>query len=264
MRLLVAGGDRVDAGKTTFSAGLCERLGAVGYKPRAGNDYWFDHDDYRHAVEAGRLYGKDARRLAAASAADVTPEAINPAHRLWRPAPDGDQFIGRAGRQFVCDRVGDEYVVNAGADVPDSARESLPLDGALQVTTVADLNEVIRERHHPAFGRLADRIAGERRAVVESYADIARPVDRSFDAVAVVEPERVRVFDGDDYAAAADAAAPSERDGAEETRVPAVTARADPRAALALPALDSDTRGDPAAVADAYEVAYDALLAAAV
>ncbi|MEF8791499.1 MAG: ATPase, partial [Haloarculaceae archaeon] len=65
MRLLVAGADRVDAGKTTFSTGLVHETGATGYKPRAGNDYWFDHDDYRRAVDAGRLYGKDARRLAA-------------------------------------------------------------------------------------------------------------------------------------------------------------------------------------------------------
>ncbi len=40
MKLLVAGGDRVDAGKTTFSTGLLARTDAVGFKPRAGNDYW--------------------------------------------------------------------------------------------------------------------------------------------------------------------------------------------------------------------------------
>lgn len=44
MKLLVAGGDRVDAGKTTFSVGLIEHTGANGYKPRAGSNYWFDHE----------------------------------------------------------------------------------------------------------------------------------------------------------------------------------------------------------------------------
>ena len=87
MRLLVAGDARVDAGKTTFSTGLCEYLDAPGYKPRAGNDHWFDHDDYLAAVTEGRLYGKDARRLASASPGDPEPEALNPLHRLWRPAP---------------------------------------------------------------------------------------------------------------------------------------------------------------------------------
>lgn len=44
MTLLVAGGAQVDAGKTTVSAGLVARTGAVGFKPRAGNDYWFHHE----------------------------------------------------------------------------------------------------------------------------------------------------------------------------------------------------------------------------
>ena len=67
MKLLVAGASKVDAGKTTFTAGLVERTGVRAFKPRAGNDYWYDHDDYRRAVESGRLYGKDAERLAATS-----------------------------------------------------------------------------------------------------------------------------------------------------------------------------------------------------
>lgn len=46
MTLLVAGSERVDAGKTTFALGLIASLDGVGFKPRAGNDYWFHHDDY--------------------------------------------------------------------------------------------------------------------------------------------------------------------------------------------------------------------------
>ena len=30
---------------------LVEFAGGVGFKPRAGNDYWFDHDDYRQAAK---------------------------------------------------------------------------------------------------------------------------------------------------------------------------------------------------------------------
>jgi len=129
--VLVAGADRVDAGKTTFSTGLIERLDAVGYKPRAGNDYWFDHDDYRRAVADGRLYGTDAQRLTAAGTADLAPEEINPVHRLWRPSPGpGNGLLGQAHREFVFDRVGGAYVVNDGADVPASAVEALPLADA--------------------------------------------------------------------------------------------------------------------------------------
>jgi len=270
MRLLVAGGDRVDAGKTTFSVGLIERTDALGVKPRAGNDYWFDHDDYERAVAEGRLYGKDAKRFAAATAADVTPEEINPVHRLWRPSPGPDAgLVGQARRSFVADRVRvdgeDRYVVNAAADVPDSARRHLPLSTGRRVETLADLNDLTREWHLPALASLRDRVAAADRAVVESYADIARPL-REFvpDAVAVVEPQRVRVYDGERYDRACEVAGGSARDGRLEERVEDVVSRLEPAASLALPALSGEERSEPAAVADAYEVAYDGLLAAAV
>ena len=219
MRILVAGGDRVDAGKTTFTTGLLDRLDAVGFKPRAGNDYWFDHDDYRRAVESGRLYGKDAKRLADASSAapvvelafgdesmsgdNFAPEDLNPVHRLWRPSPGPDTgLVGAAHRQFVLDRVGQSFVVNASAEVPESAREHLPLDDAPTVSSVEELNEVTRRLHLPMLDGFADRIrrveteTGAGAAVVESYGDVAVPIrDLSFDAVAVVEPGRMRAYD---------------------------------------------------------------------
>ena len=265
MKLLVAGGDRVDAGKTTFSTGLVARLGTVGFKPRAGNDYWFDYDDYRRAISEARLYGKDAKRLAAASDADVRPEDINPVHRLWRPSPGPDAgLVGAAHRQFVFDRVAESFVVNADADVPESARESLPLADAPRVSTVDELNEETRRRHLPAFEALAARIDERTDAVVESYGDIARPLQElSVDAVAVVEPGRARVYDGDRYLRACDVARRSARDGRMERRVEDVIEHVDPIARVGLPALADERRADPDAVADAYADAYDELLAAA-
>jgi len=275
MKLLVAGADRVDAGKTTFSTGVLERIGGVGYKPRAGNDYWFDHDDYRAAVDAGRLFGKDAKRLTAASDVEVTPEAINPIHRLWRPFPGtGRGLIGGTDRRFVLDRVGEAFVVNAGADVPRSAREELPIDDAARVRTVEELNQLTADRYLPLLATLADEIRERDRAVIESYGDVALPLgDVEVDAVGVVEPGRARVYDGDRYLTACEVVAGSGRRtgrafggrvGTLEERVDDVTAHIDPTATVSLPALGSDERADPAAVADAYEVAYDALLAEAV
>ncbi len=263
MKLLVAGGDRVDAGKTTFSTGLLARTDAVGFKPRAGNDYWFDHDDYRRAVADGRLYGKDAKRLAAASAADVEPEEINPVHRLWRPAPgSGTGLIGEARREFVLDRVADSFVVNADADVPASARESLALADAPRVATVDELNQETRRRHLPAFEALAERIDRRERAVIESYGDVARPLqDVAADAVAVVEPARMCAYDGERYLRACEVASRSARDGRLERRVQDVVEQLDPVARVELPALPDERRTDPDAVADAYEDAYDELLA---
>lgn len=275
MRLLVTGGDRVDAGKTTFTTGLLDRCDGVGFKPRAGNDYWFDHDDYRRAVEDGRLYGKDAKRLADASAGSFAPEDINPVHRLWRPSPGPDAgLVGKAHREFVLDRVVESFVVNAGADVPDAARRNLPLDDAPGVESVAELDDVTRRLHLPAFEGFADRIREVGRddaggtpdgaTVVESYADVALPIrGLSFDAVAVVEPGRMRAYDGDRFLRACEVAGGSPRDGQLEVHTDEVTNLADPQATASLSALADAERSDPATVARAYATAYDELLAVA-
>lgn len=279
---LVAGGDPVDAGKTTFSVGLlawlAERRGdAVGIKPRAGNDHWFDHDDYRATAGSGRLYGKDARRLAAASTrslasgrATVTPESINPIHRLWRPTPGRTGLLGDSGRTFLCDRVttpdGSRFVVNEAAAsaglVPDDVTERLPLGDATRVDDVPAFNEVMADRHVRALERLADRVA--RRpdgvpVVVESYANVALPLDVDVDAVAVVEPGRVRTYAGDRYLKARAVAAGSPREGRLEEHTDAVTEPLEPLATTTLPALDGETRADPGRIAKAYAPAYEAL-----
>jgi len=265
MNLLVAGAARVDAGKTTVSTGLVDRVGGVGFKPRAGNDHWYDHGAVKRALGEGRLYGADARRLAAASAPELAPEAINPVHRLWRPAPGaGTGLLGQDGRRFLVDRVGEEYVVNGTVDLPAGVREALPLADATVVDSLEAANRAMAERHVPAVEGLADAVAGADRAVVESYADVAVPIAGvAFDAVAVVEPRRVRVYDGERFGRAAEVAAGSARQGQLETTVGDVTGLAEAAATAPLPALDGAVREDPAAVADAYEGAHDAVLAAA-
>ena len=290
---LVAGGARVDAGKTTFSAGLvahlAERAGdAVGVKPRAGNDFWFDHDDYRVATDAGRLYGKDARTLAAAntralaavddaapSPSAVTPESINPVHRLWRPTPGRTGMLGDADRTFLCDRVttdaGTRCVVNGAAEdaglLPEELTERLPLADAIRVRDVPEFNEVMAESHLPAIERLAERVSRTPvPRVVESYADIAGTLPRDGpvapDAVAVVDPGRARIYAGDRYAKARAVAAGSPREGTREEHVDAVTEMIEPLATEPLPALSGDVRGSPDRVAAAYEPAYAALVGA--
>ena len=301
--LLVAGGARVDAGKTTFSTGLlatlARRIGdAVGVKPRAGNDYWFDHDDVRIAAGSGRLYGKDARKLAAAStrplglsdspgssdsSADetaargaVTPESINPLHRLWRPTPGRTGMLGESDRTFLCDRVtspaadgsGARFVLNgAAADaglIPESLRDRLPLADAVRVDDVDELDEMTAEAYLPAFDRLADRVDDAAvPVVVESYGDVAAPLSVEYDAVAVVEPGRARIYAADRYRKAREVASGSPREGSLEEHTGTVTGMIEPLATTRLPALSGEERGDPEAVADRYEPAYDALLDAA-
>jgi predicted P-loop ATPase/GTPase len=265
MTLLVAGSDRVDAGKTTFTVGLLDRLDAVGFKPRAGNDRWFDNDDHRHAVEQGRLFGKDARRLVGAAPEPLDPEDVNPIHRLWRPSPGpGAGLLGKTEREFVVDRVAETYVVNDTVELPPEVREHLPVADAVRVSTLAELNEVMANLHLVALDGIASRIAEREPAVVESYSDVALPL-REFepDAVAVVEPARARVYDGHRYAKACAVASGGHEEGQLEQRVPAVVDLLDPIASVSLPALSGEVQQDPTAVAKAYGPAYDELLAAA-
>ncbi|WP_313695355.1 ATPase [Halorarum halobium] len=282
MRLLVAGGDRVDAGKTTFVVGLAARLvgdaeatappaagdDVAAFKPRAGNDVWFDHDDVRAATADGRLYGKDVRRLTAV--AGGVPEEHNPVHRLWRPTPGRTGMLGDPNRTFLLDRVttpdGTAWVRNANvdrSDLPASVRQKLPVADARAVESVAAFNETMRELHLSALERVADRIDGTDAALVESYADIADPLpdaDVGYDAVAVVDPGRARVFDGPRWEAARRTAAGSDAEGQLEERVERVAGLVEPVSTHSLPALTGEERADPARIAEANGEAYESLL----
>ncbi|ESP89492.1 hypothetical protein K933_03675 [Candidatus Halobonum tyrrellensis G22] len=269
----MAGEARVDAGKTTFAAGLVRALArrsvaASAFKPRAGNDYWYDHDDVRAATADGRLYGKDVRRLLDAAGSDATPEARNPVHRLWRPAPGRVGLLGEADRTFLVDRVstpdGPVWLYNADADVPELVRERLPISEALAVDSVAAFNDAMREYHLPALDSLAADVRATDDAVVESYGDVANPLAGvRYDAVATVAPGRARVYDGDRWAVACEAAAGGPDEGRMEEHVGRVTGMVDPVSTHALPALSGAERDDADAVADANREVYETLVATA-
>ncbi|QSG09416.1 ATPase [Halapricum desulfuricans] len=267
MNLLVAGSEQLDAGKTTFSVGLVERTGAVGYKPRAGNDFWYSHDDVRTAAEDGVLYGKDARRLAAAGPDGNEPTDINAVHRLWRPLPGGvGGVLEQDGREFLLDRAGETYVVNGTTTLPAFVRSSFPIASAISVESLAEFNDVMASYHQPIQSDLLAEIEAQPLSVVESYGAIARPLSElDHDAVAVVEPRRVRVYDGRRYDKGCSIAggSPGPDRGTLEERVADVTDLIDPVETVELPPLPESVRHDPAAIADAYESAYDAMLSAA-
>jgi len=265
MNLLVVGAAQLDAGKTTFSTGLVHRTGAVGYKPRAGNDYWYSHSDVLAAADSGVLYGKDATRLASATPSDVTPRDINAIHRLWWPKPGGvGSVLGQDGREFLLDRAGDTYVRNGTVELPEKIRSAFPLEDAISVESLTEFNDAMEGYHQPSQASLSEEIAAQPLSVVESYSDVARPLQSlDHDAVAVVEPRRVRLFDGERYdngCAVASGSSASDH-GTLEERVADVTDLVDPIETLELPPLGVEQRADPSAVAEAYADAYDALLA---
>jgi len=264
MTLLVAGAQRVDAGKTTFSTGLAADTDGLGFKPRAGNDVWHNHDDYLTAIEEGHVYGKDARRLADASPGRLAPLDVNPVHRLWTPAPGpGTGLLGQSDREFLLDRVGEEYLVNGTVELPESARQALPLADAVVVESVEELNAAIREYYLPALDSLGRTIERTERAVVESYADVARPIQGlEPDAVAVVDPGRARIYGGSRYGKSCSIASggTTPLEGQLEKRVSNVVELIDPVATVELPPLRKEEQSDPHAVAEAYAPAFEQLL----
>ncbi len=265
MNILVTGTRRLDAGKTTVALGLVAHLDAIGFKPRGGNDYWYSYDHLRETLEQGRLYGNDADRLAEASPGDLTPEEINSVHRLWRQTTgEGTGLLGDDTREFVLDRAGDQYVVNGTAEMPALVRRSLPLDDAITIESVPALNDAIERYHLPAQASLRETIEAADRAVVESYSDVARPVrDLNVDVVAVVEPTRVRLYDGARYDQACEVAPGGHATGQLEETVTSVTTLLDARDEVSVSPLPETMRDDPTAIAEAYHDLYERLLAIA-
>jgi predicted P-loop ATPase/GTPase len=132
------------------------------------------------------------------------------------------------------------------------------------VASLPAFNDLMARLHGPATDRVVDEVAAADRAVVESYADIARPhAEVAADAVAVVEPRRCRVFDGERYLKACEVASGSAREGRLEERVGNVLELIEPVATVELPALGGEERSDPGTVARAYGPAYEALVSVA-
>lgn len=260
--ILVTGSRNVDAGKTTFATGLVSHVDGIGVKPRAGNDYWYDYDTVGPTLSEGRLVGKDAKRLAAVSSGSIDAEELNPLHRLWRPIRSGSgDIFGREGSEFLVDRVGSEFVLNGVVDLPDAVLDGLPLSDARSVESLEEINQLMESRHRPALRSVTSLLSEYDRVVVESYADVARPIrDVDVDAVAVVGGGSVEVYDGDRFCRAATVASGSPSMGRLEERVSDVTDLLEPEGRDSLPPMVSTERSDPETVASRYENAYRDLL----
>ena len=159
-------------------------------------------------------------------------------------------------------------VVNGAAEddglLADRLYDRLSLADAPRVRSVEAFNELMAEQYLPAFDRVTSRITATDPAVVESYSDIAMPLDGiAFDAVAVVGPTRVRIYDGERYMKACEIASGSAREGQLEERVDRVVEMIEPLSTHEIRPLDKGERADPERVATSYEPVYTALLDAA-
>src|SRR6056297_4282054 len=125
MRILCCGLRQIDAGKTTFTSALLQYLGEHDYdvcpfKPRAGNDIWYDWPIVREALEKGTIYGHDVSVLGPLATKPIKREIISPTHRLWMPSSDDSGWKNIP--QFLMDRinVGENQIlgINRTVDMP--------------------------------------------------------------------------------------------------------------------------------------------------
>jgi len=230
--ILIVGLKGQDAGKTTLALALLAYLrekgfNACAFKPRAGNNVWYDFDVVHDALSQGRLYGKDATSLKAASAFSATDdplleECINPIHRLWMEPPRINSMSQIPG--FIIDRVTLWYKDGARNLVVEN--ETLPAmykcsdtllaqlrANASEIYHVRDLNTLnkLTEEYYDLAIELAYKkvVAQHDCVVIESYSDIALPWNglNILDAVIGIKPGRISAFDPQKYLAAVQIAA---------------------------------------------------------
>ncbi len=223
-KVLVAGLKEQDAGKTTLALALLTYLreqgfNACGFKPRAGNSVWYDYDVVHKALSQGRLYGKDAARLKAASESgsalgSIKEEFINPIHRLWAE-PSRVNPISQIP-YFIVDRITlwfEEGVQNLVIE-----NEALPAEYKCNDTIFSLLRAKASRVYHARDLNTLNKLTGDYYdlavelaykkmveqydcMVIESYSDIALPWKglNDLDAVIGIRPGLISVFDPKKY-----------------------------------------------------------------
>ncbi len=221
-KILIVGLKAKDAGKTCLATALLAYLreygySACGFKPRAGNNIWYDYDIVSESLAQGRLYGKDAKMLKIASGCDaVKEEFINPFHRLWAEPPHIDPVTRIP--YFIVDRItlwhesnsepANIVVVNDTLPAEYRCDESLFRDlyaSAARTIHVHDLNTL-----NKLASTYCDLAAKEVFAmmqkcydfiVIESYSDVALPYSglRDLDTVVGIKPGEIRIFEPEKY-----------------------------------------------------------------
>lgn len=213
--VLVAG-LREDAGKTSVACAVLtflqrQGIGACGFKPMAGNSFWYDHGLVRETLAEGRLYGHDALLLRRFSSGPLPEETINPVHRLW---PERARESRPGGvPSFIADRVTlpeEEMLVTNGTlsgvdDAVDMVRQSSRASTRREIASLEDYNRLIEQEYGSAVAAAAERVGQAAGYMVcESYATVALPWQHLEPAVVlVVEPGRVSAYDGDAFLDAA-------------------------------------------------------------
>jgi len=215
--ILVVGLRGEDSGKTMVALAVLQCLSdqgvvACGFKPKAGNNLWFDYDVVYEALSQGRLYGKDAKLLRRYSSVDLAEEVVNPVHRLWVKEPTWQ--YAHTLPYFLVDRAtlsedGSDFLVvvnkRALSEFRDCEELLLKLCGrAKEVIEVRELVELnsLAETYDKLISIAYNKVKRSCEVmVVESYSDVALPWDglENLKAVFGIEPWSIKLYDPDKY-----------------------------------------------------------------
>lgn len=210
MNFLCVGIKEVDAGKTTFALALMNYLKeegekVCGFKPRGGNDIWYDWPIVKESLEKGTLYGKDAKLLTRGANGQLPITLVNPGHRLWLPSYE---FVRGGMPKFLFDRITIEdetiAIINKKVEAPIESTHFQKFFSESRVQYVSsrsDLREITRLYNkadawaHSQLSQQFDSI------VYESYANIGLPWQgiSSLDYVFAVKPFHIAIYDGKRY-----------------------------------------------------------------
>ncbi|TFG07489.1 MAG: hypothetical protein EU539_04755 [Promethearchaeota archaeon] len=211
MNILCAGINDVDAGKTTLSIALLRYLKgkeheACGFKPRSGNNLWYHWDIVKEGLKKGCPYSHDATLLKNESSENPSITLLNPVHRVWSPSSEELQW--EQVPHFLLDRITikDKNIIalNECLDLPIDSKyleETLRKNEVISISSRRDLealNNLYDQADDWAYSLLSRKFNF---IVCESYCNIAVPWNglTNLDHVFVIEPFRVRVYQGDRY-----------------------------------------------------------------
>lgn len=222
-KALIVGLRSEKSGKTATATALLDLLReagarACGFKPRAGNNIWYDYDVISAALREGRIYGLDAKLLREFSAIKLQEEVINPVHRLWTiqsceeisiPSKlpcfilDRISIVDRAPKTFIL--INDSLPSNAlGSEVLSELTEALQKGGNIiyKVKSVAELKRATKLYDY-ALSSAYRKILKEKieYVIIESYSNVALPWENlgNIDLTLAVEPGRVAAYDPERY-----------------------------------------------------------------
>lgn len=217
--ILIVGFKEVNSGKTTVALALLRYLrengvNACGFKPKAGNNVWYDFDIIYESLMQGRLYGKDAKLMRGESQTELPEEVISPIHRLWSMPPVDYETAFPEIPYFIIDRITfcrnhyEHYII---------INKTLPFEHGVEcfinrlcqraarviyITGLKDLNEIsnlYEEAIESAYKTISQRYDF---IVYESYSDNALPwngIEGKVDLVLAIEPGRIYLYDPSKY-----------------------------------------------------------------